>query len=162
MTDDYLRDQQNKFENSAASYRQEANEVFRELVQQLILVGTVILTVSVFIFNVPALSMELVHRDKVLLFTAWIFIASSLLCGIVQYVLDYYFFRTWTNAQDRIVDGICNTGIDEINIGTKVEDIQKNIPSASSPIPVFLQIFTLACGIVFLLVVMGHLLFLLS
>jgi hypothetical protein len=159
MSNDYLRSQQGKFEGYAESYRKEANEVFRELVQQLILVGTVLLSVSVFIFNIQDLSSRLSRFYGLILLFSWIFIAASLVFGITQYIVDYLFFYKWVNAKSKIVEDIYNGDIDENNIGERVEDAQRGIANTSPVWPVLLQMFTFCTGLVLLAIVMGHLLF---
>lgn len=159
MANNYLHDQQNKFESYTESYRKEANEVFRELVQQMILVGTVTLTVSAFVFNIQNLSSKLSDCYKILLLIAWILIAISLLCGIIQYVIDYFFFRDWTLAKASVVRGIYEKRINEENIGREVSELQRGVPDTSSTIPVWVEISTLVVGLFFLVIVMGHLLF---
>lgn len=159
MANNYLHDQQNKFESYTESYRKEANEVFRELVQQMILVGTVTLTVSAFVFNIQDLSSKLSDNYKILLLISWILIAASLLCGIIQYVVDYAFFRDWTIAKSNVVKGIYEKRINEENIDHEVSELQRDVPDTSSTLPVRLEILTLMFGVLSLVIVMGHLLF---
>lgn len=158
MSEEYLKEAKRKFEDIADVYRRETNEIFRDLVQQLILVGTVFLTVSAFVFNIKNISTALTNGDKIALSIAWILIAISLLFGIIQFIVDYYYFRRWTMAKSSIVGGLYSGEIDEKNIKAEVVNRQK-ISDESCTAAVWLQISTLGIGIILLVIVMIILLF---
>ncbi|MEO0076005.1 MAG: hypothetical protein ABIK31_07920 [candidate division WOR-3 bacterium] len=163
----YLREQQRKFEDYAEGYRKETNEVFRELVRQLILVATVFLSFSAFIFYSKDLISKFSISDKHLLIISWIFIGVSIIFGIVQFFIDYYYFKQWTRAKLKIVDAICksatnNENIPEIinNLPKIAEDAQKDIPTeSSSEVFVWLQTISLIIGVILLVITMIKALF---
>lgn len=159
MSDDYLGKQQRKFEDFTEGYRKETNEIFRELVEQLILVGTVLLSVSAFIFNIQDISTKLYGYDKIILLLAWIFIIISLIMGISQLFIDHYFMARWTRAKSNVVEGIARKTITEANIQEKVLEEQSKLPKESCTVPVWIQAITITIGIILLAVVMGTLLF---
>ncbi len=156
---DYLERQQRKFEEYAEIYRRETNEVFRELVRQLILVATVFVSISVFIFNVKKLSCYLTILDKQILSTSWILLGCSLVFGIVQIFVDYFFLAKWTKAKSGIATEIYKGKANEKNIGSIVIDKQKGISSESTTIFVWLQSIFLTIGMTLLIYVIIKLLF---
>lgn len=155
----YLRDQQRKFEDYAESYRKETNEVFRELVRQLILVATVFLSFSAFIFYSKDLIVKFTISDKHFLIFSWFLIGVSIIFGIIQFIIDYYYFKRWTNAKLVIIDAICNREADVENLSKISNKAQKDIPSESSTVFVWLQIVSLIIGVISLVVIMSKSLF---
>lgn len=156
---DYLERQQRKFEEYSETYRRETNEVFRELVKQLILVATVFISISVFIFNVKDLSCYLTILDKHILSTSWILLGSSLIFGIVQFFIDYYYLARCTKAKSGIVTKIYNGEANEKNLGSIVIKEQKDIPSESTTVFVWLQSIFLTIGMTLLIYIIVKLLF---
>lgn len=155
----YLKDQQRKFEDYAESYRRETNEVFRELVRQLIFTATVFLSISAFVFYIKDLIIKLNNIDKHLLMFSWILIGLSIVFGIIQFFIDYYFFRRWARAKFSVVESICSGEANERNLPQIAIKNQKDIPGDSSTYFVWLQVISLIIGITLFLVIISKLLF---
>ena len=159
MVNDYLKNQQRKFEDYTEKYRCETNEVFRELTRQLILVATVFLSISIFVFNARDLNVRFNIFDRHFLAFAWIFLAFSIIFGIIQFFIDYLYFRKWTKAKFNIVEKIYTGDATEENLSQIVLESQKNIPFESSTVFVYLQSIFLIFGIIILISIMVKFLF---
>jgi len=156
---DYLKEQQRKFEDYAERYRQETNEVFRELGRQLILVATVFLSISAFVFNAPDLILKFSCGSRIILILSWILLGLSIIFGIIQFFVDYNYFRKWTQAKFEVVEKIISGTATENNLNKVAEEVQKDIPNESSTIFVWLQVFSLVISIILLIITMISLLF---
>ncbi len=149
---DYLKEQQNKFENYAEIYRREANEVFRELTQQLILVATVFISVLAIIWGNENFITKIHTFGKYILMGVFIFLSASLIFGIIQFFSDHRYFKEWSRVKFSIVEEIVAGKINENNILGKTAEKQKNIPNESNTVFVRLQVVFLFLAI-FLLVI---------
>ena len=156
---DYLKEQQRKFEDYAEKHRTETNEVFRELVRQLILVATVFLSVSAFVFYVKDLIVKFSIFDKHCLMSSWILIGLSIIFGIIQIIIDYYFFQRWTNVKFKVVDRIYLEHPKDEDVDKIAYSEQKDIPNSSTTLFIWFQIFSLVAGIILLIVIMSKSLF---
>jgi hypothetical protein len=157
---DYLKEQQRKFEDYVESYRKETNSVFRELAKQLILVATVFLSISALVLANKDLFNKINLYEKHIISFIWILLASSLIFGIIQLVVDYFFLKKWTRAKFEVVKGIVFKEINETNIGEKSIEKQNNISSESSTIFIWLQIITLSLAVILFIGMIIKLLFL--
>src|SRR5437762_4281044 len=156
---DYLINQQRKFEDSAENYRKEGNEVFRELVRQLILVATVFLSISAFTLNSEKIVMKLYVFEKYSLVFAWITFGLSIVSGIGQFFVDYKYFGKWITAKSSIVENLYHGKISEKDLPKLIQEKQKDIPSESSTCFVYLQSFFLVFGVISLIFTMVKILF---
>jgi hypothetical protein len=148
MDDDYLLQQQKKFEAAADSYRKEANAVFQELSKQLILVATVIITFSSPIFTSETFLKALSHRSKLVLIGAWLALALSLVFGILQFFVDSKYFEKWVVANFKIAKSIYLNEIKTSKeLGKHVVSAQEGIPDKSETYPLYCQIFLLVMGL---------------
>ena len=159
MENNYVTAQQRKFEDYAESYRKESNEVFRELVRQLILADTVLLSISPFVFSGTSLIEKLSVFDKHILSLSWILFAISLMTGVIQLFKDQRFLIAWMKAKFSIVEGIALGRIREENMRQEVLDAQRGVPNKSSELFVILQSASLFLGLVFLVFEMVKFLF---
>ena len=153
---DYLNEQQTKFENAAELFMKEANEVLRELSRQLILVATVFLSVSAFVFYVRDIFQRFKIYNKWMLISFWILTGLSLLFGIVQIILDSYFFSKWASVNQEIVEDIANEKIKKENLFQEAIKRQQKIPRTSSAICMWIQIITLFLGIFIIVFLMSR------
>lgn len=157
---EYLERQQRKFEDYAETYRRETNEIFRELVKQLILVATVFLSISSFVFTKADIFLKSTTFDKHLLTFTWILLGASLVFGIIQFFIDYFYFREWTESKFSVVESIVAGETTEENLHKIVLKNQKGIPSESSTIFVYLQSASLVSAVLLLIILMIKTLFL--
>lgn len=146
--DSYLTEQQRKFEEASETYRRETNEVFRELSRQLILVAAVVITLSSPIFGSKDTLADIGGTEKFILAGAWAFLTLSLLMGIIQFIIDYFYFRKWTEVKFAVAESIAEG---EISTRKEIWDYaiakQKNIPSESPTWPIWLQVVFLFVGL---------------
>jgi len=150
----YLNEQQRKFEDYSEDYRKEANEVFRELNRQLILFATAVLSISLFVFRDVSFFEKISNLDRHLLAMIWILLGVSILAGIIQFFIDYFFFKKWTKAKFSIVEGIATGEIDEGNIRSKVLEKQQNISPESSTIAIWVESIFLVVALILIILLM--------
>ncbi|PKM97432.1 MAG: hypothetical protein CVU77_06100 [Elusimicrobia bacterium HGW-Elusimicrobia-1] len=148
---EYIRQQKTKFEDYAERYRAEANEVFRELVRQLILTATVLVTLGPYVLSRTEVT-KFTVLDKYLFMFAMVLIAISIPMGIVQLVVDHYFFRAWHRAKYSVVEGIARKEITDDNIWERSVEKQSLIQAESNTIFVWLQLIFVIVGLMLLLV----------
>lgn len=157
---DYLILHQRKFENRADKNLKEANEIFRELVRELILAATVFLSISAFIFTSSNLVQSLDIYDKHFLALAWIFIVVSIFCGIIQYYIDKRHFEKWANAGYKVAESISTSEADTKEKFFKMSSkYHGNLPTSSSTVPIAFQVSFLILGLILLIIVMIKILF---
>ncbi len=147
MIKKYLDKQQFLYQKAGERYSKETNFVFHELSRQMILVATVFLSISAFIFNVDDLAIILESYDKYVLIAGWIFFAVSIIAGISQFFTDYFYFREMARINLDIRDDIYNGDINENNIEERISQKQKEVKRESSTICVYVQITFLLSGI---------------
>ena len=155
----YLNEQQRKFEDYSEKYRKETNIIFRELNRQLILFATAVLSISLFIFGDNFFFEKISNLDKHLLAIIWILLGVSILSGIIQFFIDYFFFKKWTKAKFSIVEDIATGNINKSNILSKVLEKQKGIPSESSTIAIWVESISLVVALVLIISLMIEFIF---
>lgn len=154
-TEAYLKEHQKKFEEYSREASKEANKVFRELVRQLILVATVFLSISVFIFNLKSLARIFNICNKHLLMCSWILAGFSIIFGIAQFFIDYYFFVKWSKIDYSIAEGISKGETkDEKSLAKSAEEKIQKEPDQSHIVFVWLQVSFLATSIVLMIIFM--------
>ena len=75
------------------SSQQNGNDTFRELNIQLIFIAAVIISFSLLIFLNGNITNQLNGCEKYLLISIWILLGLSVLFGIMQFFVDYIFFK---------------------------------------------------------------------
>jgi len=152
---EYVYEMQKKYESFSDSTNKEANEVFRELVRQLILVATVFLSISIFAFNFKELNNIFNITNKYLLKSSWICLGISIIFGIIQFIIDYIFFAKWSKISANIVNKLSTEEFeDEYNCYEEIKKELKSNATKSSTTFVFLQISFLSIGMILLIIFM--------
>lgn len=151
----YLLEQQKKYEARFEICISQGNKVFQELVKQLILVATVFISVSGFIFRTGGKTSLLF---KHILVFSWLLLGCSIVFGIVQYFIDYLFFGKWAKANHELAKGLALHEIDSPEKLGKISTEKQNLPTESSTF-VWLQVIFLLLGICLLIIAMAHYLF---
>jgi hypothetical protein len=166
INNDFQISQQRKFSDDSNDYIKEANEVWRELGRQLILVGSVLISISAFAVNANDLSKNLNICDKYLLIFSWILIGLSMIFGIIQFITDYCYFRKWADVKYKIAEDIHkdpSITTRRPNGTTKLDELtyerQKDIGAESSTIYTWIQLSFIILGVILLVVIMGRVLF---
>jgi hypothetical protein len=156
----YVDEEQKKYEAFMNSMNKESNEVFRELVRQLILVATVFLSISIFALNFKELNSIFDTTNKHLLMYSWVFIGASIIFGITQFIIDYYFFAKWSDISANIVNKLSTEEFkDEDSCYNEISKELKSNATKSNTVFVFLQISFLSIGIILLIIFMIRALF---
>lgn len=156
MGSKYIIKQQNKYEQRADEYRREANEIFRDLARQLILVATVFLTISSFALRN---SVAMAPGVKSFLVLAWILLFFSLLFGILQYFFDYYYFKKFIYVHQGIVKDLSDKKITEENIHYETRTRFNSVSESSNEAFLYLQAITLLIAVALLVLAMINMLF---
>ncbi len=154
---DYLTEQKGYYTAARDSYIKQINDSETEAVRQLILVATVFLTGSLFIFQ-GSQSISGIFRYVMVL--GWVSFALSMSGGIWIFLEDRKFFEPWANASDRvanaIADGVVSTP-QQISQLNKIE--HEGLKEINSPLLLRLQIIFLLLGITSVITVGISLLF---
>jgi len=116
---EYLEKKEKIHLEALQSSQQEANDTFRELNVQLILIAAVIISFSLLIFLNGDITNQLNSCEKYLLISIWILLGLSVLFGIIQFFVDYIFFKEHFKLEEFLVKAIRSDN--------KVEQIKKEL-----------------------------------
>ena len=124
---EYLEKKEKLHQEALQSSQQRANDTFRELNVQLIFIAAVIISFSLLIFLNGDITNQLNSCEKYLLISIWILLGLSVLFGIMQFFVDYIFFKKHFKFEDFLVKAIRNDNKveqikEELNIYTKEEE----------------------------------------
>jgi hypothetical protein len=144
---------------AATRYTREANEVFRELSRHLILIATFVIAVSPAIFSIGKTISDASCYEKNILVLSLFLLFLSIVFGIIQFIVDYMFFRKSTKIEEEIMECIRNES-------KNLEDIKsfecskfKESPSESGYWPIIIQGIFLVVGLfLFFVFLIGFLL----
>lgn len=146
---DYFNNEQIRLENISTEYRKDANRVVSELSKHLILTSTVFIALSSSILSITDFSKNLSVLDKWVLILGLSLLVISILMGILQYLLDYLFFKKQVGINENIIKLIVNNGVDNEEIYMeKVKNILENNRLESHNYPTILQIIFLLLGVI--------------
>lgn len=130
---DYLTEQQNKYEKSATEDKIESNTIYRMLISHLNLIAIAFLILSTFLKLLTSLIITF---------------SISILFGIAQIIIDYQFFKKWFFAKSNIAKSIYEDKVTESNLRDIAYGEQNNLPKESNKIFLYLQIIAILIGIV--------------
>jgi len=113
------------------SSQQNGNDTFRELNIQLIFIAAVIISFSLLIFLNGNITNQLNGCEKYLLISIWILLGLSVLFGIMQFFVDYIFFKKHFKLEKFLLETMGNDNKieqikKELNIYTKEEEKEMN------------------------------------
>ena len=171
---EYLEKKGKLHQEAVQSSQQGANNTFRELNVQLIFIAAVIISFSLLIFLNKDITNQLNDCEKYLLISIWILLGLSVLFGIMQFFVDYNFFKKHFKFEDFLVKAIQNDNkveqikkeveekmneknegmVDKIVYGKIAEEVVKKYPkvlSMSSEICTYIQVFLLISSLVSLI-----------
>lgn len=147
---EYLVKQQNKFEKAESEMMREANEIGREINRSLLLVSTVILPTSFFVFNSPDILENIDGTTEVLLSLSWLLIISSILFGILQLFDDLKFFVSWTRAKGHVIEDIVYNRISSEDDLVKSLEKHQSLPQESIKVFLYFEIICILTGSIIL------------
>lgn len=157
---DYFNNEQIRLENISEGYRKDANKVVSELPKHLILTSTVFIALSSSIFSIIDISKNLSVLDKWFLILGLSLLVISILMGLLQYLLDFIFFKKQVNIKNKLIELIVNNKVDSAeNYEVKVKIISRNNKLESHYFPIILQCVFLLLGVISFLVVFWDFLF---
>ena len=171
------------------SSQENGNETFRELNVQLIFIAAVIISFSLLIFLNGNITNQLNVCEKYLLISIWILLGLSVLFGIIQFFVDYIFFKKHfklekflleamenenkirqikkehdirTEEEEKEMNEIIEDQVDKQVFGKITEEAAEkhpNVLSMSSEIWIKIQVFLLISSLGLLIYFMASLLF---
>ncbi len=157
--DDYhehLNQEQLRYQSSAELAEGHANETSRLLSTQLNAVAAALIGLSAASISNEALLKQLSRVCANTIFISWGLLGISLLLGITQIIMDYYFFVGW---RDRAIDITRKISSREINtpeaLETSVHKAWSQKGAKSNQIALWLQVAALTSGVILLLVALG-------
>lgn len=154
MTTEELNKQIEKYESIRDSHVQLLNDSETEAVKQLILVATVFLTASLFVLQKDNLGITLNLVFKIILLFSWFSFVSSMGFGVSIFIRDRKFFNDWAAAAELTSNAITKKIVDnQENISNLAIINFSKLSENTSDTLLKLQIFSLAFGIVGLLIV---------
>ena len=157
---DYFNSEQIRLESISAEHRKDANRIVSDLSKHLILTSTVFIALSSSILSITNISKNLPVLDKFFLIIGLSLLVLSIFMGLLQYLLDYLFFKKQTDTMENIIKLIVNNGVDnEENYKEKVNNILEKNKLESHNFPTILQIVFLLFGIISFLFVIWNFLF---
>jgi len=141
-------------------YEDVANDIFIQLTKLLITLNTFLLTFTSPIFIQIK---EMSEIEKILLFIGWIFLVFSIIAGIIQLIVEKFFYRKLAKYY-YIITGFYASADDTEealeDVGKKKnEEIIRSFNYQSSNIPIAIQIFCFLTGLIFILIVFYSILF---
>jgi hypothetical protein len=152
--EEYLNREQGKLAKFGENTNKAANEIFRDLNKQLILVATVLLSISFLLIK----ETDLVAYQKHILFFSWVFSGFSIVFGIIQFFNDYYFFRKICDGIEEVIYSLSKKIINtkkELEISLE----NKNGLFKNSILFTYLQSVFLFLGLSFLITLASTLIF---
>ena len=127
----YLEKLEKIHREALMSSQQNGNETFRELNVQLIFIAAVIISFSLLIFLNGNITNQLNGCEKYLLISIWILLGLSILFGIIQFFVDYIFFKKHFKLEEFLLETMENDNKirqikKELNIRTEKEEKEMN------------------------------------
>jgi len=110
--EEYFKERYKRLYNSSELNRKDSNNAFYSLSRNLILVATIIIAFSSPLISNRTTLSEMDYIIKLLLLHGWIFLFLSIVSGLVQYYIDYKYFKSGFNAMVYFMDKIVNEEYD--------------------------------------------------
>ena len=143
ITKKYLDNEQIRLEGIPEGYRKDASRIISELPKHLILTSTVFIALSSSILGIKDISLNLSIFDKKLIILRLSLMVLSIFLGLLQYLVDYLFFKKQVESKESIIKLISANKFesieDYINYSTK-ESLEFKLESSNIPI-IFQSIF---------------------
>lgn len=154
-TKDYLDNEQLRLEKISEDYRKDANRNMGEFSKHLILTSSIFIALSSSILGINDVFRKLLVPEK------WAFVSGmglmilSILFGLIQYIVDYFFFKRQIESKNTLINLIFNNNFkttDDYLIYLRKESLK--IKLESSNMPLIFQSFFILSGIgVFIFVI---------
>ena len=157
---DYLDNEQLRLEKMAEEYRKDANRNISELSKHLILASTIFIALSSSILGINGISKTLSICGKWALIEGLVFMVLSIILGLIQYLVDYLFFKKQLKNKEDTIDLIYNNKFKSTDEYLDYSDKEsKKLKSESSNIPIIFQSIFIVSGIVVFIFVIYSLVF---
>lgn len=148
-----LESEQKRLENISEAYRKDANKILSELPRHLILTSTIFIALSSSIFGIEKISETLSIINKWLLISSLGFMVISIFIGLMQYIIDYKFFKSQVDLKEKIINAIYKNKFSNFK---QYEDFvsleSENIKTESCNIPLIMQSIFILLGVIAFLI----------
>lgn len=137
ITKKYLDNEQIRLEGISEGYRKDANRIISELPKHLILTSTVFIALSSSILGIKNISLNLSIFEKWLVIAGLILMVLSIILGLLQYLVDYIFFKKQVVSKERIIKLIYDDSfknIEDYIIYSNKESEKLKLESSNIPI----------------------------
>jgi len=154
-TKDYLDNEQLRLEKISEDYRKDANRIISELSKHLILTSSIFIALSSSILGINDIFKNLSVFEKWALIMGMGLMVLSILLGLIQYLVDYFFFKKQIEFKETIINLIFNNNFksidDYLNYSNK-ESLKLKLESSNIPI-IFQSLFIVLGVCVFIFVI---------
>lgn len=119
------------------AYRKDANRIISELPKHLILTATIFIALSSSILGIKDISLNLSIFEKWLMIVGLILMVLSIFLGLLQYLVDYIFFKKQVVFKERIIKLIFDDSfknIEDYIIYSNKESVKLKLESSNIPI----------------------------
>ena len=147
MANNFLKEEQKKYENISEYYRKDANEYDREISKHLILVASIIIGFSSSLIKNKLMTSN--YCLKIIFLVILTLFVISIGFGILQFIQNYKFFTRWSSAALKVVEAISKKEVDsEEKLKEKVKSAQEGLIPDSPVWAVYVQSTLLFVGFV--------------
>lgn len=154
--DQYLDHEQGRYQASAETAESHANETSKLLSTLLNAIAAALIGLSAASISNDALLLHLSKNCAGIIITSWALLGASLLLGIAQIILDYFFFVDWRQHATNLTKKISSREINSPEaLDAEVQKIWAVKQDSSNQYALWSQIFTLSIGIILLLTAIG-------
>ena len=159
-TKDYLDNEQLRLEKISEDYRKDANRSMSELSKHLILTSTIFIALSSSILGINGILKILSVFGKWAIIIGMGLMVLSILSGLIQYLVDYLFFKKQIEFKETTINLICDNKFkstdDYLNYSDK-ESLKLRLESSN--IPITLQSIFIVSGVCVFVFVIYSLIF---
>lgn len=153
---DYINHEKEEFLKSSGTAALQANETFRTLSGQLILIAGTIITVSAAFLTTDSSKMLVGHYAKFLLIAAWVLFGSSIVSGIVSLYSDANFFVSWQKYHFNLAKELGSGKYTSKTIN-KIYDEHERPRDRGYLIPLYIQFVLMGLGGLLFMILIIHL-----
>ena len=147
-TKDYLDNEQLRLEKISEDYRKDANRSMSGLSKHLILTSTIFIALSSSILGINGILKTLSVFGKWAIIISMGLMVLSILSGLIQYLVDYLFFKKQIEFKETTINLICDNKFkstdDYLNYSDK-ESLKLRLESSN--IPITLQSIFIVLGV---------------
>jgi hypothetical protein len=155
---EYINREKEEFLKSSSTAALQANETFRTLSGQLVLVAGTVITVSAAFLTSDSSKVPVGNHAKYLLVSAWILLGGSIVSGIVSLYSDANFFVSWQKYHFALAKELGTGKYTSKTIGKIYEVHKEKRPRDRGYLfPLYIQFILMGLGGLLFMVLIIHL-----